>query len=161
MSPTSHRPLHESSPPWILFRLHFCRCHRDCLAALMQDCEVFDDWDCLAPIYSSVETSQSSKTLQSCIKAHAPYAPSLTSADITRDVIRAKSILAYISIHSSTDVIATSSCWLLTALTLTVDFCLWPGRWLFSKVDFCNPGSPYLVFCIDFIFAVCFCILCL
>ena len=40
----------------------------------------------------------------------------------------------------------------LEPLTLTT-------RWLFSKVDFFSPGSPYLVFCVNFIFAVCFCIL--
>ena len=41
----------------------------------------------------------------------------------------------------------------LTALTLTVDF--------FHRVDFFSPGSSYPVFRVDFIFAVCFCILCL
>ena len=39
------------------------------------------------------------------------------------------------------------------ALTLTVDF--------FLRVDFFNPGSSYPVFRVDFIFAVCFCILCI
>ena len=34
----------------------------------------------------------------------------------------------------------------------TVDF----DRWLFLRVDFFNPGSFYLVFRVDFIFAVCF-----
>ena len=38
-----------------------------------------------------------------------------------------------------------------------VDF----DRWLFSNVDFFSPGSSYPVFRVDFIFAVCFCILCL
>ena len=50
---------------------------------------------------------------------------------------------------------------------LTVDFD-WPltvDRWPlivdFFRVDFFSPGSPYPVFRVDFIFAVCFCILCL
>ena len=39
---------------------------------------------------------------------------------------------------------------------LRVDF----DRWLFVIVDFCSPGAPYLVFRVDFIFAVYFCIFC-
>ena len=65
---------------------------------------------------------------------------------------------SYISIQSSTDISATSSCW---HHSLTVNRIIDFERWLFSKVDFFNPGSPYLVFHIDFIFAVCFYILCL
>ena len=45
-SPTTHRPLHVSWPPWILLRLCFCRYH----------------WDHLAPIYTLVEASQPSET---------------------------------------------------------------------------------------------------
>ena len=40
----------------------------------------------------------------------------------------------------------------------------WRHHWLwpltFSRVDFCNLGAPYPVFCVDFIFAVYFCIFC-
>ena len=42
----------------------------------------------------------------------------------------------------------------------TVD-CVDFDRWLFLRVDFFSPDSSYLVFRVDFIFAVCFCILCL
>ena len=87
-----------------------------------------------------------------------------------------------VSIHWSADVISTSSSvvdrwppvdhW-LWQLTFVVD--RWPSvdrwhwlvvdRWLWSltfpRVDFFCPGSPYPVFRVDFIFAVCFCILCL
>ena len=58
------------------------------------------------------------------VKAHVSHAPSLTPADVTRDVIRATSTLPYVNIQSSIDVSATSSCWHhpLTALTLIVDF---------------------------------------
>ena len=45
-SPTPHRPLHESSLPWILLRLHFYKYHCDRLVS----------------IYTSVESSQSSET---------------------------------------------------------------------------------------------------
>ena len=45
-SPTPYRPLHKSSLPWILLRLHFYKYH----------------WDRLVSIYMSVETSQSSET---------------------------------------------------------------------------------------------------
>ena len=45
-SPTPHKPLHLSSPSWILLWLHFCRYH----------------WDRLASIYTTVEASQSSET---------------------------------------------------------------------------------------------------
>ena len=41
-------------------------------------------------------------------------------------------------------------------LWLRVDF----DRWLFARVDFCNPGAPYPVFRVDFIFAVYFFIFC-
>ena len=52
-----------------------------------------------------------SHTTQSfCVKAHTPYALSSAPTDITRDVIRAMSALAYVSIQSSADIIATSSC---------------------------------------------------
>ena len=37
----------------------------------------------------------------------------------------------------------------------------WRHRWLWPRVDFFSPGSSYLVFRVNFIFAVCFCILCL
>ena len=45
----------------------------------------------------------------------------------------------------------------LTRPFTCVDF----DRWLFFRVDFFSPGSFYPVFRVDFIFAVCFCILCL
>ena len=44
-SPTLHRPLHVSSPPWILLRLRFYRYH----------------WDRLAPIYTLVEALKPSE----------------------------------------------------------------------------------------------------
>ena len=44
-SPTLHKPLHVSSPPWILLRLRFYRYH----------------WDRLAPIYTLVEASKPSE----------------------------------------------------------------------------------------------------
>ena len=97
-----------------------------------------------------------------CVKAHVPHAPSSAPADVIRDVINATSALAYISIQSSADIIFTSSCW---CHPLTVDRWIWLcvdfDRWLFSRIDFCSPSSPHLVFRVDFIFVVCFCILCL
>ena len=60
-SPTSHRPLHVSSLPWILLWLHFCRYH----------------WDRLAPIYTLVVALQPSDTARAAqrfyVKAHAPH----------------------------------------------------------------------------------------
>ena len=82
---------------------------------------------------------------------HAPDLHQLTSA--LGDVITAT---------SPADII-DHICWrhpphqLTSSLTLTrVDF----DHWLFPIVDFCNPGAPYPVFRIDFIFAVYFCIFC-
>ena len=94
------------------------------------------------------------------IKAHTPHAPHTlfsTVANFTRDVISATSTLAYVSIQSSVDVNIMSSCWHHPLTIHCVDF----DHWLFSRVNFCIPGSPYAIFHVDFIFAVCFYILCL
>jgi len=68
---TPHRPLHVSSPPWILLQSHFWRYH----------------WDRLESIYTSVEASKSSETIRAAqsfyVKAHAPYAPSSTITNVT------------------------------------------------------------------------------
>ena len=88
-------------------------------------------------------------------------------------------------VASSTNVIPATSRWrnqvasLLTSLAHVIADVIFSltftsGSWLFqhwlwlleswpltfSRVDFCSPGAPYPVFCIDFIFAVHFCILC-
>ena len=51
----------------------------------------------------------------------------------------------------------------LADIIVVVDHWLW--LWLlivdfFSELTFCSPGAPCLVFCVDFIFAVHFCIFC-
>ena len=62
-SPTPHRPLHVSLPPWILLQLRFCRYH----------------WDRFAPIYTLVETSQPSEIARAtqifCAQSHALHPP--------------------------------------------------------------------------------------
>ena len=144
-SPTPHRPLHISSPPWILLRIHFCRYH----------------WDRLAPIYMLVEDLQPSETARANSLLHA--------------LTRSKSALADVSLkwRHHCHVICSHHrpliCWRhpphqLTSsltipltrvdqtvnfdrrLTLTIDFSL--------GLTFCSPGAPYPVFRIDFIFAV-------
>ena len=81
-------------------------------------------------------------------------------------------VICHVIAMSSIDVICHDICWrhlpwhpLTSSATAptdvivdqTVDF----DRWLFLRVDFFSPSSSYPVFRVDFIFAVCFCILCL
>ena len=47
----------------------------------------------------------------------------------------------------------------LFSLTVDFDQAVDFDCWLFSRIDFFRLGSPYPVFRVDFIFAVCFCIL--
>ena len=91
-----------------------------------------------------------------CIKAHAPHATSLAlgwhhpwchQCHVSPS-LRQHPVICWCQCH-----VISADLWPLTE-PLTF-------RWLFSRVDFCSPGSPYLVFHEDFIFAVCFCILCL
>ena len=139
-SPTPHKPLHMSSPPWILLRLRFYKYHGDHLAL----------------IYTLVEASQPSETAHGLTRHMRCHQ---LQADITCVVINATSALAYVGIQSSTNVNATSSP--LTIDRVDFDLAIDFDRWLFFRVNFYNPSSPCLVFRIDFIFAICFCILCL
>ena len=163
---TLHRPLSFASLLQTLLRLRFWRYHRDRLA----------------PIYKLVKASTPLET------ARAPtrrlkfmYGWSRAS---THHLFRSRASTRPHALHALVDVIHVNPClrhcwrhllvsavdvilwlWVFDRWLLKVDHWLWPGidfdRWLFSMVDFFNPGSSYPVFHVDFIFAVCFCILCL
>ena len=170
---TLHRPLPFTSPLQILLQSRFWRYHRDRLA----------------PIYTIVKASTPSETARSaqrlCSADHAPHAPlhiwvlshapprvvtlgHASPRTFTRLILSLTSLLM-----SSTSTLAwvvadiTCLCQPLTSSFdlegLTIDFnrAVDFDHWFFSRVDFFSPDFSYPVFCVDFIFAVCFCILCL
>ena len=167
---TLHRPLPFASPLQILLRSRFWRYHKDCLA----------------PIYTLVKASTPSETVRSPTRhlkalfrwSCAPHASTwrcTSGFSLMRRCFRSRtSTLSLTSLLMSstsalTCVVADVTCLhqpLMSSFDskgLTVDYgrAVDFNRWLFSKVKFFNQGSSYPVFRVDFIFAVCFCILCL
>ena len=163
---TLHRPLPFASLLQILLRLQLWRYHIDCLA----------------PIYTLVKASMLSETTcapthcskalfrWSCTPRAAAHLGFLSCASTchyfkSRVVTRLNPLANIIAdvIHDSPRL---HRCWhYLLASVVDIIFWLWGltvdfDRWLFSMVDFFSLGSPYPVFHVDFIFAVCFCILC-
>ena len=166
---TLHRPLPFASPLQILLRLRFWRYH----------------WDRPAPIYTLVEASPPLKTARAPTRhPKLLFRLSHTKRTPTRRSFFSRTVhtpsRTYTRLNSLADVspscaVADVTC-LRQPLTsssdsgdLTVDFSSWPltltltltvDSWLLSELTFCNPGAPYPVFRVDFIFAVHFCIFC-
>ena len=141
---TLHRPLPRASSLQTLLRLRFWSYHKDRLA----------------PIYKTVKDSTSSETARAaqsfCRVDHALHAlpgPSMRS----HAPARACFLLLMLALVTSS---ATTSADQDVDLTVDFDHWLWLrvdfDRWLFARVDFCSPGAPYLIFRVDFIFAVYF-----
>ena len=127
---------------------------------------------------ADLHVGESLTVIRDRMRAHAPpkasasasHVPASTPTDVTRDFISATSALTTsASSHLLTSaphhpLMSYADCWPRWLGPLTVDFyrpLTLNDRWLFSRVVFCNPGSPYPIFRVDFIFAICFCILCL
>ena len=111
-------------------------------------------------------------------RVHAPPKTSASAShvlasaptDVTCDFISSTSALTMsASSHLLTSaphhpLMSSANCWPRWPRPLTIDFyrpLTLNDRWLFSRVVFCSPGFPCPIFCVGFIFAICFCILCL
>ena len=165
---TLHRPLPFASPLQILLQFRFWRYHRDRLAL----------------IYILMKASTSSETARTPTRrskalfrwSRAPHASTqhwFSSRTPTHRHAPQPSRWRHCWRHPRQPLLApllmslayisrwrhplTLGVWSLTFSRLTVDF----DCWLFSMVDFFSLGSSYPIFHVDFIFAVCFCILCL
>lgn len=152
------------SPPWTLPWLCLYRFY----------------WDRPPPICYPKKTSPSSESSHALTRRlnilHLGHAPQVQD-DIIHDVIIAMSALVDVSIQSSSCDLAcvstwsaiTSSCWChhRWLLIASVDCWLPPFNYwplsidLLSGLTFCSPNAPYLVFSVDFIFAVKFWIFCI
>ena len=172
---TLHRPLPFASLLQILLRIQLWRYHRDRLALIYTLVKASTPSETTrAPTHCSKALFRWSCTrrafhapLHIWVLSHAPpravtsgHASSraLTRLNLLVDVIHISPRLHYCWRHllaSAADIIF----W-LWGLTVDFDWDVDFDRSLFSKVDFFSLGSPYLVFRVDFIFVVCFCILC-
>ena len=152
---TLHRPLSLASPLQTLPRLRFWSYHRDPFTS------IYKTMKASTPSETACAPTRCSKFLYGWSRA--PCAVTCLHAPPRASELRHAPPRAATRMHA-----LVFSCWrlhlprhlLMSSLTrpLTcVDF----DRWLFLNVDFFRPGSSYPVFRVDFIFAVCFCILCL
>ena len=157
---TLHRPLPFASLLQILLWLRFWRYHKDRLTPIYKLVKVS------TPSETAHAPTHCSKALFRWSRAHTP----LLKVTRLHAFSRASTLSLTSLLTSSTSALAcvvadvTRLCQPLMSSFdsggLSVDF-FSVDRWLFSNVDFFRLGSSYPVFRVDFIFAVCFCILCL
>ena len=163
---TLHRPLPLASPLQTLLQLRFWSYHRDRLVLIYKTVKASTPsetaraptrhskflygWSC-APCASKLCHAPPSSATRLHVPSLAVKLRHASSRACTRQFSPANVSPRW---HHLPRHLLTSS---LTRQFTCVDF----GRWLFFRVDFFSLGSSYPVFCVDFIFAVCFYILCL
>ena len=160
---TLHRPLPFASSLQTLLRLRYWKYHRDRLAPIYKIVKALTpsetartpthhskflyDWSS-TPHTSTCRLFRSRAVMR--LLTSSTSALAYTVADVT--CLHQLLMLSFDSGYLTVDFSRLTVDFELV-LTLTIDFS--------KKVDFFSPSSFYPIFCVDFIFAVCFCILCL